>query len=347
MPRINPREPMHQCQCNCGGWTARNFMPGHDQRHRGNLQRAAARGDSNALLELTMRGWYASGHSRRAAAPTPVVTYSGAPRWGAEIEFLTTVSPDALAAEMNRRGVRTVAESYNHTTRSYWKIVHDGSCGWELVSPPLSGDEGMRQLQVACEAMAALNVQVNRTCGLHIHHDATQMDLDTYKNTITLYASAQDAISSTLPESRRNATYAYPYNSTELARVRTALDIRSMGHVLGRYKVVNTQSYARHQTVEFRQHSGTTEYDKIRHWIAFGQALIRYAADTSEGVQHGAFPTSVPMGSPTLQDILDTLVNHAELPQDTADYMLGRAVHFTNQERTRQARAQRRMAAVI
>ncbi|MDP9364204.1 MAG: hypothetical protein M3Q10_08260 [Chloroflexota bacterium] len=46
------------CLCSCGGLTAGgDFLPGHDQRHRGNLARAARNGDIAAKDELDRRGW--------------------------------------------------------------------------------------------------------------------------------------------------------------------------------------------------------------------------------------------------------------------------------------------------
>ena len=46
-----------------------------------------------------------------------------------------------------------------------------------------------------------------------------------------------------------------------------------------RYRKVNAESYIRHKTVEFRQHSGTTEFKKISNWINFLRKLIQYSFD--------------------------------------------------------------------
>lgn len=40
---------------------------------------------------------------------------------------------------------------------------------------------------------------------------------------------------------------------------------------------MNAESYLRHKTVEFRQHSGTTDYEKIANWINFLRKLIQYS----------------------------------------------------------------------
>lgn len=45
------------CECGCGEMAVRKFRQGHDQRHKGNLLRAARAGNEAALAELEQRGW--------------------------------------------------------------------------------------------------------------------------------------------------------------------------------------------------------------------------------------------------------------------------------------------------
>ena len=44
-----------------------------------------------------------------------------------------------------------------------------------------------------------------------------------------------------------------------------------------RYFKVNPISYDRHKTIEFRQHSGTTDYEKISNWILFLAKLVEFS----------------------------------------------------------------------
>lgn len=44
-----------------------------------------------------------------------------------------------------------------------------------------------------------------------------------------------------------------------------------------RYYKINCESYWRHSTIEFRQHSGTIEYAKISNWILFLARLINFS----------------------------------------------------------------------
>ncbi|KAA3846594.1 amidoligase enzyme, partial [Bacteroides ovatus] len=48
-----------------------------------------------------------------------------------------------------------------------------------------------------------------------------------------------------------------------------------------RYHKVNFEAYSRHRTVEFRQHSGTTNFTKMENWIRFLNGLITFAKRSS------------------------------------------------------------------
>ncbi len=44
-----------------------------------------------------------------------------------------------------------------------------------------------------------------------------------------------------------------------------------------RYNKVNLEAYARHRTVEFRQHGGSTNFTKMKNWILFLNRMITFA----------------------------------------------------------------------
>jgi hypothetical protein len=64
-------------------------------------------------------------------------------RFGVEIEFLSTITTDQALASLRAAGIRVEFEGYSHATTPHWKIVADGSCGYELVSPVLEGEAGL------------------------------------------------------------------------------------------------------------------------------------------------------------------------------------------------------------
>ena len=49
----------------------------------------------------------------------------------------------------------------------------------------------------------------------------------------------------------------------------------------GMYKKVNICAFARHGTIEFRQHQGTLSFEKIVNWISFCQEFVNHSKKTS------------------------------------------------------------------
>src|SRR5690606_37543123 len=183
--------------------------------------------------------------------------------FGVEIEFQG--NREEVARLMNAKGVRAYVEGYNHTTKSYWKLITDASCGYELDRPPLKGREGLEQLKKACEALKEAGASVDRRCGLHVHHDINDYNAKQIANIFAIYIKLEKTIDTFVPNSRRanNNTYCRSlFQGTtqqaildKLKAVNSIEDIERIWHT--RYVKVNFQSYVKYGTIEFRQHSGT------------------------------------------------------------------------------------------
>ena len=204
--------------------------------------------------------------------------------FGVEIEFQG--NREEVARLMNAKGVRAYVEGYNHSTKSYWKLITDSSCGYELVSPPLKGREGLEQLKKACEALKEARASVDRRCGLHVHHDINDYNAKQIANIFAIYIKLEKTIDTFVPNSRRanNNTYCRSlFQGTtqqaildKLKAVNSIEDIRRIWYT--RYVKVNFQSYVKYGTIEFRQHSGTIEFDKMYNWILLTQQIVNMAA---------------------------------------------------------------------
>lgn len=260
-----------------------------------------------------------------AAARAAQQTFT-ARKFGVEIEFFG-ISRSAAAHALTVAGINAVAEGYNHTTTDYWKIVTDSSVsaigtgsynGNEIVSPILSGEDGLRQVELVVKTLVAAGARVGTSCGLHVHHDANDLTADEIARVVELYSLNQGHVDGLLSRSRRGTRWARAYSTYEIDRLKAEIaagrDLKARSH--DRYKTVNLDAYRKYGTLEFRQHQGTLNAKKIVAWIRFGQSLIE-AARTLGHIDAAA----------DLDGLLDLLVD-AGLEQDIKDYLKRRAAQI-------------------
>ena len=81
-------------------------------------------------------------------------------RFGVEIEFLSTITKEHATSCLRAAGIRVENSFYTHETTPHWKIVSDGSCGYELVSPVLQGEAGIEEVRIAAAALEAAGAKV-------------------------------------------------------------------------------------------------------------------------------------------------------------------------------------------
>lgn len=216
------------------------------------------------------------------ATPALVLDYSFNHRFGVEIEAYNC-SRERLARELRDAGIQVSVEGYNHDTRNHWKLVTDSSLEgrdtFELVSPVLVGEEGLKELETVCWVLDACDVKVNESCGFHVHMDASDFNMDAWKNLALSYKHIERIIDSFMPRSRRDNRYCKSMRSLSEARIARAATIRDLQQAFdnNRYYKVNLEAYSRHRTVEFRQHSGTINFAKMEKWIRFLNGLIIFA----------------------------------------------------------------------
>lgn len=212
----------------------------------------------------------------------PEIDYTFNRRFGIEIEAYNC-SRDRLAHELSEAGINVTVEGYNHETRDHWKLVRDssltGSETFELVSPILEGENGLRELEKVCWVLDLCNVKVNDSCGLHVHMDAADFTMNTWKNLALSYKNIENVIDAFMPNSRRDNYYCKSLSSISNRRILEAGTINELQAAFGndRYHKVNLQAYSRHRTVEFRQHSGSTNFTKMSNWVRFLGRMITFA----------------------------------------------------------------------
>ncbi len=207
-------------------------------------------------------------------------------RFGIELEAIG-VCRHALSAALNAAGILCHAEGYNHTTRNHWKVITDGSLSganaFEIVSPVLQGEAGMAQVETVCRVLEAQGAKINRSCGFHVHFDARSLSMADWKNLYKNYITLESEIDSMMPASRRANQYcrSLSYRNRTPSATITALEqattVEELSQIISgrnRYVKLNAESFMRHGTVEFRQHSGTVEFKKVSSWVRICAALI-------------------------------------------------------------------------
>lgn len=201
--------------------------------------------------------------------------------FGVEMECF--VNSGAIRTAAEHTGMAYEYEGYNHRDgHSYFKFTTDGSVRGmadpiECVSPVLAGTDGKKMLKNACKTLNMADAKVNSTCGLHVHIGAAKLTNKQYCNVFVNYMYLEAVIDTFMAQSRRadNAYYANTLKDHKycLEQAASINDVQN-GMNNDRYHKVNPMSYDRHKTIEFRQHSGTTNYEKIINWVNFCGKLV-------------------------------------------------------------------------
>ncbi len=238
--------------------------------------------------------------------------------YGVEIECYNVRRVD-LINKLREYDIVCTDECYNHRdhTDGVYKCVSDasiqGSNANEIVTPVL---KDLDSLKIVCKALGEVGAKVNKSCGLHVHIGAQNLTIDNIKNVCENYQVLETFIDSFMPASRRENFYCKSLRDIDLNGVDDKLSlIRAFRG--DRYHKVNVTALDRHNTIEFRQHSGTTDFKKISNWIKFLSALVRYSRD------NGLLPTTAEDSAKnTILNLLD---------EDTRRYFEGRINHFINE----------------
>lgn len=209
------------------------------------------------------------------------------------VEFECVNAPrHAVVHEANARGLVMNSMGYNHTnSQTAYKLVSDsslrGADSVECVTPILNGAEGGFASMKAClESLRAAGAHVNGSCGTHVHVGYANMADTHYINVFANYQKLERLIDSFMHYSRINSTWCISMRGYDLSACTTKENVY---HALGgvgtphrddsRYHKVNACSYWQHGTIEFRQHQGTLNYEKISMWVRFCLKLVVWSKD--------------------------------------------------------------------
>ena len=187
----------------------------------------------------------------------------------------------------------------NHDDGQYpaaFRPVHDGSISTEhgesgvefVMKHPSSGDKLYYKIEALSKYLDPHSFLVDRSCGFHVHVDARDCEWKELKNILLLGKSVQEILYKMLPPSRSNGRWCRRIPMTRQA----ILDIDSNDKFIeswynswdvtpsmekyndSRYCGMNMHSRVINGSVEFRYHSGTTNFEKILNWVKVCTAIV-------------------------------------------------------------------------
>jgi len=207
--------------------------------------------------------------------------------FGIEIECVGLTRYEATQA-LRAAGINARDEGYTHTVTSHWKVVSDTSLvdagghndtTCEVVSPIMRGHDGLAEVTRVMDALRAAGATVNRSCGMHVHIGANDLDAAAVYRVVANYTKNQQAIDTVHPQSRRSTTAGTlygAYRSYEISSIESNVQSGTDKAYLysDRYKTVNLVSLRKYGTIEFRQHAGSLNGEKAAAWVQFVMAMV-------------------------------------------------------------------------
>jgi hypothetical protein len=238
--------------------------------------------------------------------------------FGVEIELTGITRAHALRT-LRLVGCDIREEDYNHVTRSWWKLVPDGSIqdGFEVVSPILRGQRGMTDIATVVTALDDAGGRVDRRCGLHVHLDCANVGLAEMRSVIRRYAVYENDIDAFMPPSRRGNDNRYCRSLRPFVETEGFAQAQSVSRLIqsqpDRYFKVNLKSLEMHRTLEFRQHSGTLNAVKVQNWLTFTDDFVRESCRLAGLTWTEPEPViTLPALRPRLAELARLLLAHPE-----------------------------------
>jgi hypothetical protein len=168
-----------------------------------------------------------------AMAPRKIMS----PQYG---EFVTggkilnsLARPLALEVELSSWGTLAEGPRFKHFQ---YTTAHDGSVKpseTEMVLSPMSGDGYLRAMFELAEALVKSKAEVNKTCGLHVHVDATDLSYWDLRRFLVLYMGYEEEIYRLLvaPDRASNTRFCGMLDATSKAELNGIAETKDIGEV--------------------------------------------------------------------------------------------------------------------
>lgn len=188
--------------------------------------------------------------------------------------------------KFEKAGLKNLCFNYELERTAAWNIKADSSVAvagcynYEVNSPILKGADGIKELKTAVKILKDNGGTTNTTCGIHVHVDVRDLKPLEVGAVFVRYQTFQEKINKVLTEDRVTGIgreIAKPYNVLLDRRdwdferefiIENSNTDRAYSYGLpGKSYVLAYRN--EHGTIEFRQHGGCVDPNRIAHWVRF------------------------------------------------------------------------------
>jgi hypothetical protein len=176
---------------------------------------------------------------------------------------------------------------------------------FELVSPILKGEKGLEKCHKVLEVLNdATAISLNISMAMHLHIGVERLSLASLKNICDNFIKYEDVIDTFMPVSRRNNRYCKSNKAALMKAIGSKKEMHEMIQAgeskellfdlvnplepdqikksanintgVQRYYKLNLQNLntGKRPTIEFRQHSATSDFRKVEPWVRFCMAFV-------------------------------------------------------------------------
>ena len=280
---------------------------------RTNLNPAVA-GSRTARQEARER-MEAQANPPPATTPSPSQKRTDMPerKFGVELEVVSKIDRKPLKRIFQQNGIAVYRGGWERPIDGAWKLGTDISiklnrsdtrAGYgetmEIVSPPLSGQAGLAELERVLEIIAPYT-RTNNSCGLHCHIDMNGLSLKELKRISAAWLTQEWVVNTLIPETRRYKNHTYCHDNgfsphiakqnwhaaqhQSIGRIHRLRNILAVKQEMGRdddrgqskYRKLNLLS--KHGTLEFRHGEGSVDYAEVSNYAKFALGFVEHHKD--------------------------------------------------------------------
>lgn len=221
-------------------------------------------------------------------------------KFGLELEVISSISEREMINALREAGIMVNTPNGTHELVPGWKVVYDSSIGssrshpygFELVSPPSIDFDDLEKI---CKVLKEKNVKVNKSCGMHVHHDINELKRQQIIRIYNFYNKYEKIIDGLVNEDRAGNQFCKPISriisevnacDTKEQLLRNIGGKGRMGYYNNiRYYKLNLRSFIYYGTIEFRQHNGSVNFEEIKNWIQFTHKIVDRAIQINENIE--------------------------------------------------------------